>query len=130
MDSIGEKRRAVRYETETRAVVRAILLKPGWHAHIAGGGAVITDVSTGGMKITHDFGHEPGTILRILVPAERGNEDNIELTVKVVWRVRNDDPAYGRHTCGLSFTPAVQPGAYTLVSRFRDHGLRRSPALA
>jgi hypothetical protein len=130
MNLFGEQRRSPRYSAGIRAEIRAVLLRPGWHAHIASGGAVITDVGAGGIKILHDFPHKPGTVLKIEIPSERIGEAELEVTATVVWSRRNENPAFGRNAVGLAFSPEIQPDATTLAARFRDHDVKASPVMA
>lgn len=133
MALFAEKRKTERTTGEFPITVRALATRDGWTDHIRDGGAVILDISAGGVQMCSDAVHEVGQTVRLVVP---GTADEPEAAVEatVVWKRRNDIARFGRWACGLEFTPAIQPGIPTLRSRHwahnRPHGSAPKPPVS
>lgn len=116
MFSFAEKRRTTRVVGELPVMVRAKTSRDGWIDHVRDGGAVILDISQGGLQMSSDASHEVGQILRLQVPSTDAGGAELTVDAEVVWQKRNDINRFGRWSCGLSFKPASQAGIPTLLS--------------
>lgn len=116
MISFQEVRQAERARGVLPITVRGKLTPDGWIDHIREGGAVILDISDIGLRISTDAVHEIGQIVRIAVPDGDPTGGEVTVEARVVWARRNDVVRFGRWSCGLAFSPAVQPGIPILRS--------------
>ena len=105
-----EARQSERVPGMLPITVRGRLTPDGWIEHIRDGGAIILDVSDHGVRLSTDAVHELGQVVRISVPGDDVTGGDFTVDAKVVWAKRNDVVRFGRWSCGLEFSPAIQPG--------------------